>query len=106
INIITKKESAGKIRPAATVSYGSYQTFRTAIGVSGKCKKFTYNLNYNHTGSKGFSAAADSTRMGNFDPDGFGQNNLQANLKYALGARLSIAALSTYGRYTSDLDAG
>src|ERR1700712_5638584 len=77
INIITKKGGVDKISPTASVSYGSYNTIRANAGLNGKLNKFTYNLNYNYTHSKGFSAATDTLGNQNFDKDGFNQNNFQ-----------------------------
>lgn len=106
INIITKKGGENKISPTAGVSYGSYNTFRANAGINGKLNKFTYNLNYNHINSKGFSSAYDSTGKKNFDKDGFTQNNLQANLAYAFAPSFNVSAMSGYVKYKTDLDAG
>jgi len=78
INIITKKGGANKIDPSVMLSYGSYNTFKANAGLNGKLDDFTYDLNYNHTDSKGFSAAYDSTGTNNFDNDGLKQDNFQA----------------------------
>jgi len=106
INIITKKGGAGKISPAASISYGSYNTFRGSAAINGKLDKFTYNLTYNHTDSKGFSSAYDSTGNKGFDKDGFRQDNFQANLGYAFTQKFSISGMTNYGKYKTDLDAG
>jgi vitamin B12 transporter len=106
INIITKKGGAKKIGTTAGFSYGSYQTWKANAGINGKLDKFTYNLNYNHTESSGFSSAHDSSGRGNFDKDGFKQDNVQANLAYAITPRLTVTGLSNYGKYLTDLDAG
>ena len=106
INIITKKGGVNNISPAAGVSYGSYNTIRANAGINGKLDKFTYNLNYNYTHSKGFSAAYDSTGTAGFDKDGFNQNNFQANLGYQFTNKFSISGMSNYGKYSNGLDAG
>ena len=106
INIITKKGGLNKISPSAGISYGSYNTFRGNAGINGKLNKFTYNLSYSHTDSKGFSAAYDSTGNNEFDKDGFKQNNFQANLGYQLTEKLAVSGMSNYGKYKNDLDAG
>ena len=106
INIITKKGGVNKISPTAGIAYGSYNTVRANAGVNGKLDKFTYNLNYSYTHSKGFSAATDTTGTAGFDKDGFNQNNFQANLGYQFTQKFSISAMSNYGKYTNDLDAG
>jgi vitamin B12 transporter len=106
INIITKKAGTKKIGVEALLSYGSYNTVRGAAGINGTVDKFSYNINDNFTGSDGFSAAYDSTGKQNFDKDGFHQNNVQANLKYAISSRLTIKGLYNFGKYKADLDAG
>ncbi len=106
INIITKKGGDGKISPSAGISFGSYNTFRASGGINGKLDKFAYNLNYNHTDSKGFSSAYDSTGTKGFDKDGFKQNNFQANLGYQFAPKFSISSMTNYGKYKAGLDAG
>jgi vitamin B12 transporter len=106
INIITKKGGAKKITPSANIAYGSYNTFKAGAGINGKVDKFTYNLNYNHTNSKGFSSAYDSTGGNTFDKDGFKQNNIQANLGYVFSPKLSVNGMTNYGKYNSSLDGG
>ena len=106
INIITKKGTAKKMTPSASISYGSYQTLKANAGISGKLDQFNYNLSYNHVGSKGFSSAYDSTGLKGFDKDGFQQNSFLANLGYSITPKLAISASSNYVQYKSDLDAG
>ena len=106
INIITKKGGLHKISPAASISYGSYNTFRGSAGINGKLNKFTYNLTYNHTDSKGFSTAYDSTGNNGFIRDGFKQDNFQANIGYQFTEKLAVSAASNYGKYKNDLAAG
>jgi vitamin B12 transporter len=106
VNIITKKGGKSGIRPVLGFSYGSYRTARITAGINGELKKFSYNLNYNQTRSRGFSSAHDSTGGGNFDNDGFRQHNFQANLSYRFSPALSIQAMTNYGNYRSELDAG
>ena len=106
INIITKKGGSKKFGATALLSYGSYNTVRGAAGINGTVNKFSYNVNYNFTGSDGFSAAYDSTGAKNFDKDGFHQNNVQANLKYNLSSRFAVKGLFSQSQYRADLDAG
>jgi vitamin B12 transporter len=106
INIITKKDGAKKIGATGLLSYGSYNTLRGNAGINGAVDKFTYNVNYNFTNSKGFSSAYDSTGAKNFDKDGFTQNNFQANIGYKFNTRFGVTAFSNFGKYKADLDAG
>ncbi|MEO7767041.1 MAG: TonB-dependent receptor, partial [Ferruginibacter sp.] len=106
INIITKKGGSGGFHPSVDISYGSYNTLRAGAGIIGNLGKFTYNLQYNHTDSKGFSSAYDSTGAKGFDKDDFKQDNVQANLGYTFTPKFSISAMTNYGKYKTGLDAG
>jgi vitamin B12 transporter len=106
INIITKKETKSGINSTAMLSYGSYQTFRGNVGLNGRLDKFSYNLDYDFTRSKGFSTAYDSTGNKNFDNDNFNQNNFQANLRYQLNEHWSLKSLHNFSKYTGGTDAG
>ncbi|GAB3426827.1 TonB-dependent receptor plug domain-containing protein [Niabella aquatica] len=105
INIITKKGGTGKITPAVTVAYGSYNTLKLGAGVNGTLDKFSYNLFYNRITTDGFSAAYDSLGNRNFDKDGLKQNSFQANLGYRFTNTLSLNFTSNYGDYKADADA-
>ena len=106
INIITKQESTKITRSNAMASYGSYNTFRANAGFSGSIKGFTYNLQYGHVNSKGFSSAYDSTGNANFENDKFIQNNIQANFGYRFNSTLTARYMTNYGKYNTGLDAG
>jgi len=105
INIITKKGGSKKITPSAMLSYGSYNTYKANAGLNGKLHDCTYNLNYNHTDSKGFSAAYDSTGIKDFDNDGLKQDNFQANIGYKFTPKFSVRGMSNYSKYNAGLDA-
>ena len=106
INIITKKGGTDKITPSASIAVGSYNTLKASAGINGKLDNFTYNLNYNHTNTKGFSSAYDSTGGKSFDKDGVKQNNFQANLGYRFSPALSISGMTNYVKYNTGLDYG
>lgn len=106
VNIITKKGGEKKIQPSAMLAYGSYNTLKAGAGVKGNLQRFNYNLLFNHTRSKGFSAAHDSTGNKGFDDDGIRQNNFQANIGYRISPVLSVQYTGSYGQYTADADAG
>lgn len=105
INIITKNGGNKKIGSSNLLSYGSYNTLRGITGINGKLNDFTYNINYNFTNSKGFSAAYDSTGLKKFDNDGFIQKNFQSNLSYKLSPYLAVNLFSNFNKYKTDLDA-
>ncbi|MBY0476852.1 MAG: TonB-dependent receptor [Chitinophagaceae bacterium] len=106
INIITKKGGRKKAETNALLSYGSYNTLRANAGVGGKLNAFSYNVNYNFTGSKGFSAAQDTSGTKNFDKDGFKQHNFIANLRYDINKHFAVKGFSNIGQYKNGIDAG
>ncbi len=106
INIITKKGGKNKISPTAMLTYGSYSTLRGNAGINGIIDKFSYNLGYNFTSSKGLSSAYDSTGTKNFDDDKFTQNNVQANLGYKINDRFAVKGLYSFAKYKANVDAG
>lgn len=106
INIITKKVTKSGISSTALLSYGSYNTLRGNLGLNGRIKKFSYNLDYDYTKTDGFSTAYDSTGKKNFDNDNFKQNNFQANLHYQLSNKWSIKTLHSFLKYSGGTDAG
>lgn len=111
INIFTRKGNATGIgnKPlgvTASLNYGTYQTFRGTVGVSGQTEKLSYNVQYTRLSSAGFSAATDRTGGQHFDNDGYWQNALLANLTLQLTTKLSLTVRGLTTAYTTDLDAG
>jgi outer membrane cobalamin receptor len=47
-------------------------------------KSISYVVDYSHIGSKGFSAAYDKNKTGDFDKDGYDQHAAHARLNVAL----------------------
>lgn len=105
INIITKKGGAKKATPYLTFAGGSFETFKTVAGVNGTLAKANYNLQYSRLQSRGFSAAYDSTKRGNFDRDRFAQNIFSGNLKRQLSKQLSLSVDGSTAWYKTELDA-
>lgn len=106
INIITKKGGTKNHGASGLLSNGSYNTLRGNAGLYGQENDFTYNVSYNFTNSKGFSAAHDSVGTTDFERDGFKQNIFQANLGYKLSRNLTVSLFSNFGKYKADIDAG
>ncbi len=106
INIITKNAGKNSINSTAMLSYGSYQTFRSNLGLNGTIKKFSYSLVYDYIKSGGFPVAHDSTGKMNFKNDDFKQNNFQAKLGYQFSDHFSIKAFSISSKYNGSTDPG
>ena len=106
INIITKKSGSKPIGLYGGFSAGSYSTYRGNVGINGKSKSTSFNINYNYLNSKGFSTAYDSIGNKNFDKDGFKQNAITGNFTAALTDKLQVRLNGQYSHYTTDLDGG
>ncbi|HEX8676148.1 MAG TPA: TonB-dependent receptor plug domain-containing protein, partial [Segetibacter sp.] len=75
INMITIKNDITKpVNVKATLSAGTYGTYRGNLQLYGKENKLTYNMRYAKLTSGGFSAAYDSTGKNSFDKDGYNSN--------------------------------
>jgi vitamin B12 transporter len=106
INIITKKKGSKPVAGTGTVSYGSFNSFRGNVGVSGSMDKFDYNLGYTHLQTDGISEAKDSTGSANFDKDGAEQNAIQLNLGYKAAEQFSIRPFLRYNDFDGQYDLG
>lgn len=106
INIITKKTGTKPLAANGTIAGGTYGTFKTNVGVSGKINWFSYNAQYNHLQSRGFSAATDTTGKQNFDNDGFNQNNISATLDAAITKNWKVKLFGLLDHYYAGIDDG
>ncbi len=106
IQIFLKKSDHKKAAVNALASYGSYNTFRGGLGISGTAKGFGYNVQYSRTKSNGIPAAYDSTGKANFKNSAFEQNGVLAELSYKINTRLSAKAFYNFNNYMNDLAGG
>ena len=104
INIITKKGGLKPINVFGGSSAGSFATYKANAGIGGKSATTSYNINYNHAYSNGFSSATDKTGNNNFEKDGFNQNAITGNFTAALSEKLQVRLNGQYSHYTTDLD--
>jgi vitamin B12 transporter len=106
INIITTKTNITKpVNVKATITGGSFGTFKTNLQFFGKADKFTYTARYARLQTNGFSAAYDSTGTKNFDNDAYLGNIASAAVQYQAGKRLTLKAFTQYSQYTAGIDA-
>ncbi|MFD2571410.1 TonB-dependent receptor plug domain-containing protein [Spirosoma soli] len=107
INIFTRKAKGTKpLGVTASLNYGTYQTFRGTVAVSGQTEKLSYNVQYTRQSSEGFSAATDTTGQQGFGNNSYQQNALLANLTLQITPRLIWKLRGITTAYTTDLDAG
>jgi len=107
INIITvKNDVSNPFNVKATVSGGSFNTYRGNVQVYGKAGKLTYTTRYAKLYTKGFSAAYDSAGNKNFDKDGYDGDVANAALQFQATPNLSLRTFVQYSGYKNDIDAG
>lgn len=106
INIITKKGVGKPIGVNASLTAGSYGTFKGNVGVSGLVGKTNYSLQYTKVLAEGFSSAVDKVGGKNFDNDGYNADNLNLTLNHQLTQKLSINAIAASNKYVAGLDEG
>ncbi len=106
INIFTKKSGDKTIGFAGNLGYGSYNSIRGAVSITGNTKEFNYNIGYSRFQTDGFSEAKDSTGTANFDKDGFDQSALQINLGIQANQSLSFRPYFRYNMFNGAYDAG
>ncbi|HLK96980.1 MAG TPA: TonB-dependent receptor [Hymenobacter sp.] len=90
INIITKKGGTRPVGGYASLSAGSYDTYRAQVGVNGRVKAFDYNIGFTHFDTGGVSEAKDTTRADNFDRDGAKQNAFNATIGFQATEKLNL----------------
>ena len=100
-----KKNAKKKIAVTGSLAYGSFNTLRGNIGISGNENKLGYRVQYGYTGTKGISAAFDSTGIKNFDGDEFKQHNILAELNYQINHSLTARIFENFSTYKAGLDA-
>ncbi|WP_269496499.1 TonB-dependent receptor domain-containing protein [Castellaniella sp. S9] len=113
INIITKKGAQDRPLSAwANVGYGTYETAKSGLGLSGAAQGWDYSLSASAGSSQGFDATRrlKATNQTNFehypDKDGYRNHALSGTLGYqwAPGHRIGLTAYN--GAMNGDYDAG
>ncbi|WP_336516043.1 TonB-dependent receptor plug domain-containing protein [Pollutibacter soli] len=105
INIITKKNNSKPVSVFGNLTAGSYDTYRFGAGLHGSSGKNSYQAQYEHLRSAGFSAAYDSTDKADWDNDGFQQNVASAAYQLRITDKLEWRINGKYSHYNYDLDA-
>lgn len=107
INIITVKKDVNKpFNVKATTGLGNKNTVRNNIQLYGKSGKLTYTTRFAKLRTNGFSAAYDSTKIKDFDNDGYDGNVINAGLQYQVLPLLLIKTFIQHSQYKADIDAG
>ena len=103
INIITRKP--GEDRPLsafANMGYGTYDTYKSSLGLSGASGGWDYSVSSSVASSNGFSAMTPPSSQ---DADGYSQHSLAASLGYRWkpGHHIGITAYNGYSNGDFDV---
>ena len=106
INIITTQPLNPKsLKATVGIDYGSFNTLKTNLGLSGRYNKLSYQVAGSLISSKGYSSAYDSVGNKNFDNDAYKNVSLHTQLSYQLSKSLSVKAFAQRNQYITSLDA-
>jgi vitamin B12 transporter len=105
INIITKKDGDKKFGGAGTLGYGSFNSLRGSLNISGGTEMLDYSIGASHYSTDGFSEAAE--RAGdNFEKDEAKQNGFHANATFKPVNQLSIQPYFRFSDFNGTYDSG
>src|SRR5690554_5077720 len=107
INIITKKSDEDRPLSAwGNIGFGSNDTFKTSVGVSGAQGGWDYALASSMVDSSGFNATNRLSSSYDSDRDGYQQHSLSGTLGYRWrpGHHVSLTAYNSY--IDGDVDLG
>jgi vitamin B12 transporter len=105
INIITKKGGTKPFTVNGVADYGSFNTFKGNLNLSGSKSNLDYNIGYSHVNTDGFSEAKTPENSNEkFDKDGYEQNNINFNLGLQAGKNFRIQPFLRYTKFVGDLD--
>ena len=105
INFISKKTTTPGLRVNGMLARGSFGTQKKQTGVATNIRNTQISLQWQHLSTNGLSSALDTTSKGDFDKDGYNQNNLNLNVSGKITSSLSYRAYHQLSSYTADLDA-
>lgn len=105
INIITRNNSVKPVEGNATVSYGTYNTWRASAAVHGNLKSVSYRMAYSGFSTDGISEAKEVGSL-TFDKDGSQQEAFQTQLNIDAVKNVSIKPFFRYSKFKGDYDAG
>ncbi len=105
INIITKKHFQKPLHATGVISYGSNETFRGNVGLSGKKGILDYNIGGTFYDTKGINEAVARTTDPT-DRDGFTQKSFQASVGIQPSGKFRIQPYLRYSDMNGDIDQG
>lgn len=106
INITLKNSSKKGIEGTVGVEYGSFNTLKSNLSLSGKSNRVSYLLNGGYKISDGFSSAEDEDGGNDFDDDGFEGYNFLGRLGYEFSDAFSMTFTGALDDFETDYDQG
>lgn len=106
INIITKRDGQKKESGTATISYGSFQTFKGSVGIHGSHSMVDYDAGFTHYSTDGISEAKDTLSTNSFDKDGFKQNAFNASVTFKPTKNFQIQPFFRFTDFKGTYDGG
>ncbi len=107
INVITKRPEKKTMAINGSLQYGSYQSLRANVGISGTKKKIDYSAQYAVFSTKGINEATDSITGNNTgDKDGYTQHNFFASLGYTPHKNIRIQPSVRWSSFSQAYDQG
>lgn len=103
--LITTKKAKGSLTGAASVSYGSFDTFKASLNSQKKINSTAISLGIDHLKSRGFSAANSKKNL-NADDDGEKRTSLDANVSQAMNNSSELILNYRYVNDIADIDKG
>ncbi len=107
INVITKKAPDESLSLNGLLSYGSFETYNGAVGLSGIADRFSYSVNYNREGTEGISDAEQPAgQNADYDKDGFTRDAVQAKMGFSPAEGLELTPFLNYTTFEGGYDDG
>ncbi|TVR19604.1 MAG: TonB-dependent receptor [Balneolaceae bacterium] len=107
VNLITRTGGDAPFQAAGRLSYGTYNTFNSTLGVNGTAgNRIRYTLNYNRESSDGFSAARNPGGLDPFGNDGYELHSFFGRTDILISDNFSISPFLNFSLNEGDYDAG
>lgn len=105
INIITKKSNKQANAINGVLSYGSFNTLRSNVSLTGKHNKTDYQFNCGYLKTKGINETIDTIHSPHqTDKDGYNQLNINGAITYRVTEKVQIRPYIRYAKFNQEYD--
>lgn len=107
VNLITRTGGEDPFQATGRISYGTYNTFNSTLGVNGTAgNRIRYTVNYNRELSDGFSAARNPGGLEPFGNDGYELDAFFGRTDILISENFTVSPFINFSRNEGDYDAG